>query len=130
MEVLEFLHTQLHLSCSALNTARSALSCVISIDNVPVGQHLLVCRFLKGAFERKPPSRKYYAIWDVCQVLKFLKTMSPNSSLSLMELSLKLSMLLAIVSIKRKQTLSQVSYDHRSYERNLIEAIQKGKKSI
>ena len=122
MDVLDFLHMQLHLSYSAL-------SCVISIDNVPVGQHPLVCHFVKGAFERKPPSRKYYAISDVCQVLKFLKTMSPNSSLSLMELSLKLSMLLAIVSIQRKQTLSQVSYDHRSYERNLIEAIQKGKKS-
>ena len=89
MDVLEFLHTQLHLSYSALNTARSALSCVISIDNVPVGQHPLVCRFVKGAFERKPPSRKYYAIWDVRQVLSFLKTLSPNSSLSLMELSLK-----------------------------------------
>ena len=71
MEVLEFLHTQLRLSCSALNTARSALSCVISIDNVPVGQHLLVCRFLKGAFERKPPSRKYYAIWDGRQMLNY-----------------------------------------------------------
>ena len=55
MDVLKFLHTQLHLAYSALNTARSALSCVISIDNVPVGQHPLVCRFVKGAFERKSP---------------------------------------------------------------------------
>ncbi|XP_074636846.1 uncharacterized protein LOC141894991 [Acropora palmata] len=112
MDVLEFLHTQLHLSYSALNTARSALSCVISIDNVPVGQHPLVCHFVKGAFERKPPSRKYYAIWDVRQVLNFLKTMSPNSSLSLMELSLKLSMLLALVSIQRKQTLLQLNINN------------------
>ena len=41
MDVLEFLHTQLHLSYSAL-------SCVISIDNVPVGQHPLVCRFVNS----------------------------------------------------------------------------------
>ena len=107
MDVLEFLHTQLHLSYSALNTARSALSCVISIDNIPVGQHPLVCRFVKGAFERK-----YYAIWDVRQVLSFLKTLSPNSSLSLMELSLKLSMLLALVSILRKQTLLQLNINN------------------
>ena len=33
--------------------------------------------------------------------------MSPNGSLSLMELSLKLSMLLALASIQRKQTLLQ-----------------------
>ncbi|XP_029181542.2 uncharacterized protein LOC114949304 [Acropora millepora] len=112
MDVLAFLHTQLHLSYSALNTARSALSCVISIDMVPVGQHPLVCRFVKGAFERKLPSRKYYAIWDVRQVLNFLKTMSPNSSLSLMELSLKLSMLLALVSIQRKKTLLQLNINN------------------
>ena len=41
-------------------------------------------------------------------MLNFLKTMSPNSSLSLMELSLKLSMLLALVSIQRKQTLLHI----------------------
>ena len=44
-------------------------------------------------------------------MLNFLKTMSPNSSLSLMELSLKLSMLLALVSIQRKQTLLQLKSD-------------------
>lgn len=71
IDVLGFLHTQLHLSYSVLNTARSALSCVISIDMVPVGQHPLVCRFVKGAFERKLSSRKYYAIGDVRQVLNF-----------------------------------------------------------
>ncbi len=46
-QVLDFLHTQLHLSYLSLNTARSALSCIIYIDNVPVGTHPLVCRFLK-----------------------------------------------------------------------------------
>ena len=59
MDMLEFLHTQLHLSYSALNTDRSALSCVISIDNVPVGQHPLLSRFVKGTFERKPPFGMY-----------------------------------------------------------------------
>ena len=35
------------------NSARSALSCIISINGVPVGQHPIVCRFLKGAFQQK-----------------------------------------------------------------------------
>lgn len=109
VEVLEFLHSQLHLSYSSLNTARSALSCIITLDQIPVGKHPLVCRFLKGAFERKPPSNRYYAIWDVQTVLQFLKTFSPNKSLSLKELSLKVSMLLALVTIQRKQTLLQLS---------------------
>ena len=38
-------------------------------------------------------------------VLQFLKTFSPNSSLTLKEITLKLAMLLALVSIQRKQTL-------------------------
>ena len=120
MDVLELLHTQLHLSYSALNTARSALSCVISIDKVPVGQHPSVCRFVKGSFERKRPSGKYYAIWDV---LNFLKAMSPNSSLSQMELSLRLSMLLALVSIQRKQTLLQLNINNEYLKKSAEEFV-------
>ena len=106
--VLEFLYTLLDLSYSALNTARSALSCMVMIDKIPVGQHPIVCRFLKGAFQQKPPSPKYYGIWDINQVLQFLKNYSPNNSLSLKELTYKLATLLALVTIQRKQTLLQL----------------------
>ena len=37
-QVLEFLYTQLHLSYSSINSARSALSCFIYIDNFPRGE--------------------------------------------------------------------------------------------
>lgn len=47
MDVLEFLHSQLYLVYSVLNTAMSALSGAISIDNVPVGEHLLPLVHLK-----------------------------------------------------------------------------------
>jgi hypothetical protein len=93
-QVLEFLYTQLHLSYSSINSARSALSCFIYIDNFPVGKHPIVCRFLKGAFERKPPANEHYAIWDVQAVLAYLKKFTPNSGLSLKKLSHKLTMLL------------------------------------
>ena len=106
--VLEFLYTLLNLSYSSLNTARSALSCIVMIDKIPVGQHPVVCRFLKGAFQQKPPGHKYYGIWNVNQVLQFLKTFSPNRCLSLKELTCKLAMLLALVTIQRKQTLLQL----------------------
>ena len=104
-DILEFLYSQLHLSYASLNTARSALSCIISLDAVPAGQHPLVARFLKGAFERKPPPSRPFEIWDVQTVLNFLKTFSPNSSLSLKDLALKLTTLLALITIQRKQTL-------------------------
>ena len=110
--ILEFLYTQLHLSYSSLNTARSALSCFLTINNHPVEKHPLVCRFLKGAFEKKPPPNRHYAIWDVKTVLAYLKTFTPNSSLNLKEISHKLVMLLALVSIQRKQTLVHVNINN------------------
>ena len=93
------------MSYASLNTARSALSCIFSLDTVPAGQHPLVARFLKGAFERKPPPSRPFEIWDAQTVLNFLKTFSPNSSLSLKDLTLKLTTLLALITIQRKQTL-------------------------
>ena len=59
---------------------------------------------------RHPESTMPFGMYAKC--LTFLKTMSPNSSLSLMELSLKLSMLLALVSIQRKQTLLQLNINN------------------
>ena len=81
------------------------------IDKIPVGQHPVVCRFLKGAFEQNSlliNIMKYYGIWDVNQVLQVLKTFSPNRCFSLKELTYKLAMLLALVTIQRKQTLLQL----------------------
>ena len=51
-QVLEFL-TSLYkkgLGYSAINTARSSLSSIITIDGKPVGEHHTVVRFLKGIF--------------------------------------------------------------------------------
>jgi hypothetical protein len=70
---LELLYTQLHWSCSSINSATSASSCFISISNFPVEKDPLVCRFVKGVFERKPPANKHYAIWGVSTVLAYLK---------------------------------------------------------
>ena len=106
--MLEFLYTLLNLSYSSLNTARSALSCIVLIDKIPVGRHPVVCCFLKGAFEQKPPAHNYYGIWDANQVLQFLKAFSPNRCSSLKELTYKLAKLLALVTIQRKQALLQL----------------------
>ena len=47
---------------SALITARSAFSRMISAENTLVGQHPVVHRFLNGAFGSKPPSNTCYGI--------------------------------------------------------------------
>ncbi len=54
--VLEFLQDRYNsgLGYSALNTAWSALSTFISIDNTPVEQLTLVRRFMSAVFNRRP----------------------------------------------------------------------------
>ncbi|XP_022795666.1 uncharacterized protein LOC111334234 [Stylophora pistillata] len=105
---LNFLAELYHkgLSYSALNTARSALASVIALQgNQSFGNHPLVSRFLKGTFTTRPALPKYREVWDVNTVLEHLKTLHPAESLSLKLLSLKLVMLLAILSGQRCQTI-------------------------
>ncbi len=94
------------LSHSAINTARSALSSVIQPTNsVSFGSHPLVTRYLKGVFNTRPSFPRYKQVWDVTIVLKFLKSLDPLDSLSLKDLTLKTTMLLALLSGQRCQTL-------------------------
>jgi len=75
--VLDFLASLFDsgLGYSAINTARSALSTFLTIDNLPVGKHVLVKRFLRGIFNIKPSLPKYTKTWDVSAVLDYLKTL-------------------------------------------------------
>ena len=101
------------LTYRAINTARSALSSYITLENgTCVGQHPLVSRLMKGIFQEKPPRPKYTDIWDVPIVLSFLQVLSPVDKLSLKELTLKLAMLILLVSGQRGQTVHLLSIDH------------------
>ena len=95
---------------SGLNTARSALSTIVVLsNNASFGTHPLVCRFMKGVFEMRPSLPRYKDIWDVSTVLEYLKTLHPPEDLTLKELTLKLTMLLALLSAQRCQTLQALS---------------------
>ena len=66
--VLDFLTLlyQQGLTYSAINTAQSALSSYITLENgTCVGKHPLVPRLMWGIFQEKPPRPKYTEIWDV-----------------------------------------------------------------
>ncbi len=77
--LLAFLH-KLHpnnLGYSALNTARSAVSNIDEHSNntrmyTPIGKHPLVCRYLKGIFNKLKPVPKFHNIWSVDTVLEYL----------------------------------------------------------
>jgi len=110
-DVLEFL-TSLYLNgqgYSACNTARSALSLILSpINGFPVGKHPLVVRILKGISKQRPPQPRYESVWDANIVLKLLKSWGSNSDLDIKRLSLKLVGLLALTSAQRVQTLCKL----------------------
>ena len=107
-DAVEFLMTlkEQGLSYSTINTARSALSSVLTIkDCEKFGSHPLVMRFMKGIFELNKPQPRYTYIWDVSKVLDYLKTLDPLDKLSLKELTHKTVMLLLLVTGQRGQFL-------------------------
>ena len=115
--VLEFLSDLFHngqLKYSAINTARSALSAFLTLENCPytVGTHPLIGRFMKGIFQLNPPQARYSEIWDVQVVFNYLRRLSPAKTLSLKNLTLKLSMLLALISAQRVQSLHLLNLDN------------------
>ncbi|CAC5383917.1 unnamed protein product [Mytilus coruscus] len=64
-----------------------------------------IIRFMKGMFRAFPPTPKYAFTWDVGQLLVFLSNLWPTNDLSLKDLTLKLTALLALCTAQRVQTL-------------------------
>ena len=100
----------------SLNSYRSAISAVHSkVDDHPVGQHPLVSRMLKGVFNERPPLSRYSTFWDVGAVLRYLKQLGSNDSLTLRLLTIKSVMLLALARPSRSMDLSKLDIQHRTY---------------
>ena len=123
--VLSFLHSLFKkgLSYSALNTARSAVSNIaINVsgaqDHMPVGKHFLVCRYLKGVFNKIKPVPKYNNIWSVDTVLDYLSLFWPLDEINLKELTLKLVMLIALTTGQRCQTLTFLDISEQYMQKN------------
>ena len=66
---------------------------------------------MKAVFETKNLVPKCITTWDVSAVLNYLATLHPNSEISLKSLSLKLVMLLLLVSGQRGQTIYLLNLD-------------------
>ena len=114
-EVIEFLFMLFKsgLGYSCLNTARSAISSVLSLQSgTPLGTHPLVVRFMKGVFEERPSLPRYSSTWDVNIVLTYLKSLPANVDMSLKELTHKLASLLVILSGQRLQTIRLLDIKH------------------
>lgn len=73
----------------SLNSYRSAISAVHEkVDGYPIGQHPLVTRVLKGAFNNRPPQPRYKSTWKVAQVIEWLDQQE-NKDIPLLMLAMK-----------------------------------------
>ncbi|XP_043474308.1 uncharacterized protein LOC122506278 [Leptopilina heterotoma] len=112
------------LSFSSVNTHKSALSFLFSFN--PEDDKILK-RILKGVYNKKPPTPKYESTWDPSPVLDYLKKLHPLSSLNLTQITLKLTMLLALTTGHRVQTFSSIQLENIKFLQDKIEIKISGK---
>ena len=100
----------------SLNAYRSAIGSVHEkIDGVEVGKHPLIAHILKGVFNKRSPRPKYNSVWDVNQVLAWFKSIGPAEFLSLRDLTIKITMLLALTRLCRGADLAALELTNRKY---------------
>ena len=110
---LAFLYSE-NYQYRSLNSYRSAIASMHApVDGVSIGQHPLVTRLLKGAFQTRPPLPRYTGTWDVNQVLDLLKNDPLDKGISLKHLSHRTVMLLALTRPSRSLDLAKL--DLRGY---------------
>ena len=89
-----------------LNNHRSAISAFHEgIDNIKMGQLEQIRRIMSAFFNARPPMPRYSYTWDVNKVLTYIKSMDSNEYLSIRDLSLKLTMLMALTSSGRSSEI-------------------------
>ena len=105
LDFLVHLHNQ-DLEYTTINTARNAiLAIILPQGTTTIGSHQIISRFMKGIYRSKPPRPKCQTTWDVQPVLTYLSSLGTANNLDLKTLSLKLLMLVAVVSGQRGQSL-------------------------
>lgn len=103
--IMAFLSDLFHKGASygSVNSHRSALSLLLGNN---VGSDERIKRLLKGMYRQKPSCPKYSRTWDPQIVLSKICNWYPNRELSLEKISKKLSVLLALCTAHRVQTLA------------------------
>ena len=91
------------LSYSSINSARCALSTILQLSDsdVTFGQLPIVKRFMKGIFELRPALPRYQTTWDVHKVSDYFRKQPMLSVLTLKDLTVKVTFLMALLSRQR-----------------------------
>ena len=86
---------------------RSVISMTLPhIDGVAIGEHPLICRLIKGIFNKRPPTRRAFDAWDVSKVFKVFS--SWPAPLSLKQTQRKAAFLVAMATARRPSELSSL----------------------
>ena len=122
--VLQFL-TELfdsYLGYSGINTAKSALSSVVTLSDSDsrIGKHQLIKRFMRGVFNLRPSVPRYTETFDAAQVLNYLRQIDIEE-ISLRQITLKTTMLIALLSGQRVQTLWALRIHNVKHYDNKVE---------
>ena len=80
-----------------------------------MGQHPLLSRVMKGAFNLCPPQPRYETMWDVTKVLNYIESLGTTESLSLRDLTSKLVMILALTRPSCSADLVKLDLRFRRY---------------
>ena len=116
-QVLEFLSNlyEKGLQFRTIGVYRSAISAYhLPIDGTSVGKHPRTSALMTGISNLKPPQPKYGFTWDVEKVLQYLRQLPNNSTLSPKQLTLKVTMLLALIAINRGSELKLLNLNYLS----------------
>ena len=100
----------------SVNTIRSAISVTHDrAEGIPLGQHPMVTKIMKGIYNSRPPKPKYAATWDVGKVVRYLRDLGQNSKLSQKQLVTKLATLMALIHASRTSELAALDLRFRVY---------------
>ena len=86
------------------------------VEGVPIGQHPLVTRLLKGVYNLRPPQPRYSDTWNLDMVIRHLQSLGNNSKLTLKVLGQKLALLMALVEASRSSELHALDVRYRVFK--------------
>ncbi len=111
--VLEFLQERLTAGAAAttLKVYVAAIAARKELDEIPLGRHRMVSSFMRGVRRLRPIRPTAVPSWDLSVVLEGLVTapFEPLESASERILTLKVTLLLALTSLKRVRDLQALS---------------------
>ncbi len=108
------------LKKSAITTAKAAvINLWILTDGVRVESQLLTL-FMRGIAQLEPVKRKVQGIWDPTVVLQLFEKWPKNTELSLLQLTQKCAMLVALATAQRVQTLRSLTTKNLTITQNAV----------